>query len=483
MTQPASFSTDELFRWVELQVAMGARRPGSSAGRANEDFLFEELRRFGLSEVRREVVPVTHWRCEAASLLVGSEEVPVFGIPYTKFSPDEGTTAPLVFAEPKALSSRADWRGKIVVAEIGFPQLDAELLMKLALGQHDPRGKLELSDRPATWIRVGWHFYRWAAKRGAAGFVGILKDQPGGTCEMYAPYGFKEKDILAKPIPGLWASRRDGARLRQWAEAGKSARLTLSGTHEPALSHNIVGEIPGKTDEVLVLSTHHDSPFISPVEDASGVAVVLALARHLAQVEKMRRTVVVLFSSGHFYGSIGTRSFIAKHRQDIVTRTALEISIEHIALEAAETREGTLKATGLAEPVGLFIPLNRTLRDVLLKNLAMHEHGRALVLPAEGPLGDYPPTDGGDWYEAGVPVINYISNPSYLLTNDDALRWVDRNGLAQVAQLFADVIQELDQVSRHQLARVDFPLKALLMKILKHVVRARSTSFGRKPLH
>lgn len=476
------FDADELYGWVVRQAAMGERRPGSPAGRRNEEFLTAKLEEFGLRSVRQEAVPVTHWTCSTASFRAGSREFPVFGIPFTRFTSAAGTTAPLVHADAKLWRAPEAWRGKIVVAEIAFPALDPNQLARLALGVHDPEGDLFARSRPATWIRLGWHFYRWAAARGAAGFVGILKDQPGGSCRMYAPYGFKEKDILDKPVPGVWTERRDGEELLRLARAGASATLTLAGTSEPAVSHNVVGEIPGETEETIVLSSHHDSPFTSPVEDGTGVAVVLALARHLAG-KKRRRRVVILFSAGHFYGSIGTRTFLREHARDVTARTVLEVSIEHVALEAEEDGQGGLLPSGRAEPAGLFVPFSRTVRDLVLHGLERHGMSRALLLPPEGPLGDYPPTDGGDWYEAGVPVVNFISNPVYLLTDDDALRWVDKPRLATTAAFFADLIERLDGVPAAAISRVDYPLKRLLMKVLKRVTRARSTVFGTRPLH
>ncbi len=478
-----SFSSDELFEWVKVQTALGPRRPGSPAGRANEDFLFSKLTQFGLSNVRREEVPLTHWEAGETSFSAAGKQIEAFGIPYTTFTGRQGIEAPLTWADPKSLRSHKDWRGRIVVTEISFPPLNPAMLRKLSLGENDPDGDLLEMNHPATWVRLGWHVYRWAIERGAVGFVGILKDQPGGSCRMYAPYGFREKNILDKPLPGVWVGREDGANLRRLAQRGESAQLVLRGTHKPAMSHNIVAEIPGEGNEIIVLSTHHDSPFVSAVEDASGVAVVLALARHLNAQSQRQRTVVIVFSSGHFYGSIGTRSFIARHREDLVGRTAFEISIEHIALEAREDGEGRLVATGRPEPVGLFMSLNRRLRDVMLQALSAHGHRRTVLLPAEGPLGNYPPTDGGDWYEAGVPVLNYISNPVYLLTDNDRLDWVDREALGRVAHVFADVIEKMDGVPREDISRVDFPWRLALMKGLRLLTSARTTCFGRRPVH
>lgn len=482
------FDADEMFGWVEHQAGMGPRRPGSPGGHRNEDFLADSLQDFGLEEVRKEPIPITCWNAGTHSVTIGgrdgpSETIDAFPIAYTRFTDPQGIQAPLVWVDREKLFNTEDMAGKIVVARIGFPTLPISLLDRIALGRHDPDETLLSFDHPATYIRLGWHLYGLAARRGAVGFLGILADQPGGSCRMYGPYGFKEKDIHDKPLPGFWVGRSDGAGLAELARSGGGhARLVLTGEQEAGVTHNVVGEIPGASDEVCVLSCHHDSPFASPVEDASGVAVVLALARHFARVRKLRRRLVVLFSAGHFYGSIGTRTFIRTHRQDIVSRTAFEVSIEHIALEASEGEDGKLVPTGLPEATALFVPFSRPAIEAVQRSLVEHDLRRMFLMPPEGPLGDYPTTDGGDWYAAGVPVVNLISNPVYLLTEDDGLQWVDRERLPRVAAAFSDIILQFDGLSRETLSQRGRPGHRLLMRGLRHLAHARTTCFGRKPV-
>ena len=98
-------------------------------------------------------------------------------------------------------------------------------------------------------------------------------------------------------------------------------------------------------------------------------------------------------------------------------RTAFEVSIEHIAREAAEGPDGGLVATGRPEATAMFVSFAREIPEAVLEGVEAQGVDRVILLPAEGPLGNYPPTDGGDWFDAGVPVVNCISNPVYLLTD------------------------------------------------------------------
>ncbi len=487
-----SFDADRMWGQIEAITARGVRRPGSPAGLAVEADFAAALESFGYERVRREPIPVSVWDADAMSLNVFNASgaavlnPEVQAVPYAAFTPEGGVEGPLRFvASPRDIAAD-DWRGAIIVADVGFPTINTKLLLKIALGSHDPDGTLADVNHPATWVRLGWYLYREAVRRGAAGFVGILKDQPGGSCRMFGPYGFREADILDKPLPAIWVGREQGKALRALAQTGKNrARMVVGGTSTEGVTHNVVAELPGQglDAEAIVLSCHHDSPFVSPVEDASGCSVVLALAERFARERVLRRRLVVLFSAGHFYGSIGTRAFIAKH-PDLVKRTALEISIEHIALEAIEDAEGNLVPTGRPEPSAMFVSFSPTIAEAVVDSVKSHGVDRVILLPAEGPLGNYPPTDGGDWYEAGVPVINCISNPVYLLTDADDFRWIDRPRLPKMAAAFDQIIRRLDAAPRSSLNAANrWVVRRIAMKTIAMLTRAWTTRLGKRKFY
>jgi hypothetical protein len=487
MDDQRHFSSDEMMEWIRGMASHGPRRAGTPGGLANEDYLLGKLTEFGLSNLRREPIPVETWEPDRSLVEVetaaGWTTFAAQWIPYCRFTPEAGVTTTLVHADPKAFFHSADWRGKVVVTDIAFPLLDVGLIGRFSLGRHDPDGNLEAVKHPATWVRLGWHMYRKAFERGAAGFIGILTDQPGGSCRMYAPYGFKEQDILDKPLPGFWVGRDDGPRLRELAERGAKVRLTLVGRRGPSVTHNLVGEIPGETDECVVLHCHHDSPFVSPVEDASGCSVILALAKHFAQRRGLRRKVVVLFTAGHFYGSLGTRRFIADHARDVVPKVALELSVEHVAKEAVEDKDGRLVESGRAEGTGVFLPFNRAVVAAVLASVRGNGVDRVFLLPAEGPLGPYPPTDGGDWYKAGVPLVNFISNPVYLLNEEDDFHWVMESRLPKIAGAVAGIVEATEKMTKAELGAVDLAAYRLKMKLVKHLVQMKTTAFWTRPVY
>ena len=490
-----AFSKEKMVHWIDQQTAFGPRRSGSPSGQANEQFLADELIRIGVKNVHLEPIPVEHWEPKTTSFRVeqtdGVQDVPIFPIPYTAFTPKEGVTAPLMYASPTQwVHWGEDWKAKIVVTEIGFPDLNAGLLMRFASGKYDPDNNLAEVNHPATWVRLGWHLYHEAVKRGAAGFIGILKDQPGGEYRMWAPYGFREADILAKPVPAGWVSREGAPALLAAARAGRSANLLSVGERYPSVAHNIVGEIPGRTKENQLLHSHSDSPFISPTEDASGVSVILAasefLAKEAAAGRPLNRTVTVLLTTGHFYGSIGTRQFIRDHANEV--DPAFEISVEHVANEAVIDERGRAVAGTRPEPVAAFTLFNRTVNEAVVAAVSKHGLARTIVLPGQGLLGPIPPTDGGDWAEARAlgakrrpGLVNFISNPFTLLVETDAMPFVATDRLTKTAAVVTELLYQLDKTPREQLSRVDNKFKYVVMRVLGWMLRMKTTLFGLHP--
>jgi len=483
-----NFDQSVMMGWIRDMSSFGPRRAGSPAGHKNENYLLKHLKDFGLENVHEEPIPITYRETIKGLLEVdeggGYKPLNAQWIPYSAYTPDQGIEGDLVYADPKRFFQTGDWKGKIVLTDICFPDLNVKQIAQFSLGEYDPEGTLFDINHPATWVRINWHFYKKAKQKGAIGFIGILRDQPGGSYQMYAPYGFKEKDILDKPLPGFWVSKNDGPKLRKLAKKGDTrVRLTHTGLQKPETTSNILGEIPGKSDEIVILHCHHDSPFKSPVQDASGCSVILALAKQFAQKRNNKRKILVLFTAGHFYGSIGTRTFIKTHIKDIVPRVALEISVEHIAKEAVENADGELVASGQPEGTGFFVPFNKDMVKVVLNSVEKNSVDRVFLIPPEGPLGDFPPTDGGDWYEAGVPVVNIISNPVYLLNDGADLEWVMEDRLPKMAGAIAEIVNKSDNMAKDSIAREEMRGFKLKMKIIKQIVKMKTTRFGTRPVY
>jgi hypothetical protein len=138
---------------------------------------------------------------------------------------------------------------------------------------------------------------------------------------------------------------------RERALAGEIASLELvaNAVQKPAEAYNVVGVVPGrgaKAEETVVASAHYDhigvatkAPKDAPPgaepdlifngadDDASGCAVLLALADALAHSAPPERTTVFFFATGEEMGLLGTDWYV-EHPFVPLAKTVLNLNFE-----------------------------------------------------------------------------------------------------------------------------------------------------------
>lgn len=167
-------------------------------------------------------------------------------------------------------------------------------------------------------------------KRGAVAVLTVLR-HPGNE---YA------KDLGGCGGPCFNIGGRDGFFLERVLDRAATAgappvRARLSLTTETKTNlraENAVAVIPGRSDEVIVLDAHVDAWFDGAGDNADGLAVMIALARHFARPEnRPERTLVFIASAGHHTAGLnGPRGFVAAN-PDLVKRAVVVVNIEHVA--------------------------------------------------------------------------------------------------------------------------------------------------------
>ena len=442
--------TGTIHGWIRQIVEQGIRRPGYPADEWTERFVADRLREAGIDEVRLEPVEVARWELRAARLEVTPTGGPprtldCFPVPYA--APTTGLALELVAfdpAQPDAVAGRAALVDARVVhlrppdALVAAGSVPADLSGRV----HDPDGTFEGSEHVLPHTLERRRILDPAIGAGAAAFIGALVDYPGGGHEYYVPY-----DGEPRPVPGVWIAERDGAWLREQLAIGAvHVELTVDATTTPATSHNVVGELPGADDETVVVGSHHDGPWASAVEDASGTALVLAQARFWAAQPQERRPhrLVFVLHAGHMCGGAGLDAYLAAHDADL-DRTVLEVHLEHAALDAVE-RDGQLVATERCTPRWFFTsrlaPLEAAVADAIVT-----EHLTRSMILAPDALGANPPTDGGAYHRHGVPIVQFLAAPSYLFDPADTLDKVDTDGLVPLTRATIRIVDATRGVS------------------------------------
>lgn len=461
--RPMLPTTDEIFGWITDITEMGFRIPGSDVDKQAEDYIMQKFVEFGLEDVHKEPIPITFWQAESWSLTVAEEEIPCFYIPYTNVTVtgSEGITTEIVYLHDGTEEDFAltDVTGKIVLVDIHFADLAVDLLKFFTYTFYDPNNTLPPGySHPAAWIRENFDYaYENSVEKGAVGFVGILVDYPvANEFTYWAPY-----DGILKPIPGLWLNNETGTYVKDLIQDGggsASATLILTGIEdENGVTNNVVGVLPGQTDDIIIVHSHHDGPFYAAVEDASGISVVLAMAKYLTQfpLRCREKTIVFLATAGHFYGSVGQQAFIQEHESDWIPKTVVDICLEHIALETFGVDEnGDWVTTGLPEPRGIFTYDNPLLIQFATSAVIENNLERTLILSTSSPLGV--PSDAGYFNSYGIPVYSFISGPIYLFDIADTPDKVAKDQLVPVTKAFSDMVRDIDKVPA-ELIRDDSP--------------------------
>ena len=220
-----------------------------------------------------------------------------------------------------------------------------------------------------------------------------------------------------------------------------------------AESGNVVGTLPGVTDDVLIVNTHHDGCFSSAVEDASGIASVLALAKFYGSyVPDLRvRTLVFDFEGNHWSWDypMGSRKF-AERNPDVIDSTVAVFGIEHIAREM-KIENGEYVDAGYPSPSLLFAPNDPEFKQIAIEAVKKNNLTYTLI-PRFGGEDVLVPAQTRWFHLLGLPVYQYISGPEYLYLADDTLDKIDKERFVTVNRTFIDLIERFQYIP-HRRAR------------------------------
>lgn len=438
-TAPDGFVTEELLTdWQRRLDARGLRATGSQAHAEYIDDLVSRLTEAGVADVWTEAVPMRRWTPYRWSLRVGETSVPVISpVSYSGATPAEGVTARL---------SREPVAGTIGVVRVARPPYNAGLFDALdwgapALPEH-PEGYDPTLPYERIWLsqdEMRVHLARFAAA-GAVGLV-IAVDMPASELtDAYLLY-----DGVHRGLPGLFVGSAEGDLLEEHLDA--EARLTLEAVVEDVETHNIIGVIPGASDELVAIQSHTDGT--NGLED-NGPEAIIAMAAHLAHLPRneLDRGILVMLTTGHFAieEAWGVPAFLSAHRADLVARIAAALCLEHLGARADEGDEDY-------EFGCCFTTQHRPVIDAMRTALTASKVTEARVVrpfvpdtTGCSPDGKTWPGDGGPfWHDAGLPSANFITGPNYLLNVESVLDLIDVSAMRRQLVAFTGAVRELSR--------------------------------------
>ena len=285
---------------------IGARMSALPSGQEAENFAVDRFRAYGLEDVRRETFDLLAWdrgdarlevRASGEDALEGTElsflslgHVGSFAVEGPLVDAGHGTAE-----EIEALGDEVD--GAIVLTDVGQPEgygRGVHRTEKITLAtEAGARGFIQVNTSEGPLVPVG---------------VATLGDEPA-------------------EIPAVAGNRATGEALREaLAEGRPDVVLEVDNWMERSTADNVLGEIPGESDEAIIVGAHLDSwdLAVGALDNGSGTLAVLDVARALAAHaertgERPRRTIRFALWMGEELGLYGSAAHVERHLSENTT--------------------------------------------------------------------------------------------------------------------------------------------------------------------
>lgn len=438
------------------------RSPGTHGEDMTVAYLIARFRELGLAPGNTdgtyvEPVPMAGYTADVrASLSAGTKQLElkfpddIVAMSFAQNPEVAVTNSELVFVGYGIVAPEYGWddykgidvRGKTLVMLINDPPIP------------DPNDKSRLDDsmfggRAMTYYGRWTYKYEIAAKLGAAAAIIIHETEPAAYPYSVVVNSYSKENMAlrsAAPNPDFppvaaWlsldrarelfgATGRNFETLKAAALSrdfhpvtlGASFSITIHNQIRDIDSKNVVGKIEGSDpklrNEYVIYSAHwdhfgwdktlpggkHDQTYHGALDNASGVAALLALAKGFkASPVPPKRTVLFIADTAEERGWLGAR-YYAQHPLYPLRRTLADINIDGI------------NAWGRARDVTLIGAGKSTMDDLLVQAASTQQR---VVRPEPRPeFGLFYRTDQNEFAKVGVPVlilggsIDYIGKPA-----------------------------------------------------------------------
>jgi aminopeptidase YwaD len=371
---------------------------GRLSGTPGEARALDWLKKRGAAATGRptQSIPVTYagWRAVECRLTVlGGGERTVPSHPLVRSAPAENLEAEVIDlgrGTPEAFEAHA-----------------AEIAGRIVLVRHE----YMFADGTVHRRRK----YDWARERGAVGFL-IAGPLPGGLLVAGSSGRSAGPGIPAMGIGQEVAASLHGARVR----------MRIATEEATATTETLLFDVPGKTDEVVVLSAHVDGHDLaeSAMDNATGLAVALTVARALApEAAGFQRGLRLAFFSVEEWALTGSQLYVDALPAAERNRIALNVNLDSVG-GSARFAALTSGFGGLDRFLHVVAPAVRTFRPIMANS------------------------DHYNFARAGIPALRLVagfddpaSNLRYVLTPADTRDKVAPEELAAAARIAERIVR------------------------------------------
>ncbi len=289
-----------------LVQAPDGRPPGSAANHAAAEYIAGALAGMGY-EVEEQRFDCIDWRLDGVELWMGDGPLPVTANPY---SPPCDVTAPTVAAGSLEELAAAALTGRVAL-------LHGALTAMPLFPRHYPFFSVEEHQRIFDLLVAG--------RPRAIIAVSSMTGRP-------API-FEDGDLT---IPSVTVSADVGAILL--AAAGAPVGVRVHSSRRPGYGANVIGRRPYAARDKIVLCAHFDTKPGTPgaLDNAAGVAALLALAERLAAGGPPTNLEFVAFNGEDHYAAPGEVVYLAGCAGEF-GRIALAVNLDGLGLRGSNT--------------------------------------------------------------------------------------------------------------------------------------------------
>jgi Iap family predicted aminopeptidase len=379
-----------------LSVQIGCRPIGSAANRLAADYISNVFAKSGLA-VEQQEIACPDWFAEQTSLELNGEMLEASA---NTFSPACDISAPTVPV--------------CTPAELELAAITSRILVfygDLAQGELATKGGIYVSNRDRRILQL-------LEERRPAGIITV-------NPSLHARWRLIEDFDL--DIPSVTVSARAGLTLLK--NPGATVKMKAVVRRVPSHTANVVGRLPGKIPQRIVLCAHYDSKVDTPgaYDNAAGVGVLLALAESLSQQKHQHMLEFVAFT-GEEGAGLGDMEYA---RQAPQTGSGFDQVTACLNFDGVGPFTGTTTVTSFVASSEL---------DALIDERIKSYPGVIRVEP-------WPASDHYIFYSNGTPSIAFTNKGirDIYHTLSDTFEWISSEKLAEAAQFGLDLIEVMDQ--------------------------------------
>ncbi|UCH01647.1 MAG: M28 family peptidase [Candidatus Bathyarchaeota archaeon] len=393
---------------------LGSRFAGTESEKKAQIYLVKKFKEYGFSHALIEEFTYYGWKRGSVSL--------------TMLKPIKKELNAIALA----LSPGGEVEGNVIDIGTGSPE-------EFAKNGRNVKGRIALcsSATSPTGKRVHRRTkYGYAVDYGAIGFI-FMNHNPG----QLPPTGsLRPAYRMGGEIPGIGISMETGSQMLRLA---KSKQFKVRFKDESRLipnsiSANVVAELPGKTEEWLVVGGHYDGHDIAQgaMDNLSAIAVIMEVARVLEKYRgTFRRSIRFIAFGCEEIGVTGSTCYVDQHQNELKKITIM-VNLE---LGRLAQKDGTQHVA--------FRFCQQPQLEKMLKKFSEEIKYPMIITKETSTASDHWP-----FYMRGVPAINMREEPSPQLqtlgrgwghTSADTMDKVDARNLHEGAMVLGRLLIRL----------------------------------------